>query len=140
MDSKNQTPKRVIKFRVWHENLAIAGSNDFMEYSDKAKSLYDFFKNVRPELPHSWRDHLMQFTGLTDKNGKEIYEGDVLRFYTGSLNIKRQAEVYWFLYEWALGGAKCAGLCERLFELYDNEKEYIDAEVVGNVYENPELI
>lgn len=74
---------------------------------------------------------LMQFTGLKDKNGKEIYEGDVLKFYNG-----RIGKITWDN-EW----------CVNKYVLEDNSFGYLPEfqfykpyEVIGNIYENPELL
>jgi uncharacterized phage protein (TIGR01671 family) len=68
---------------------------------------------------------LMQYTGLTDKNGKEIYEGDI---------VKCGNNLY--LVKWVEGGF--VALNE-----YDTVPSHMFAvcewEVVGNVFENPEL-
>jgi YopX protein len=72
---------------------------------------------------------LMQYTGLKDKNGKEIYEGDILinHFYFDNNSEKPQA-VSWGEAEWLMG--KLA--------LNSNNTEYL--EVIGNIYSNPELL
>lgn len=82
---------------------------------------------------------LMQFTGLKDKNSKEIYEGDIvkkgnkLREVMYSTEVKDSNKVSKFHAGWVL---KC---------LDDDPEKYYgawleDYEVVGNIYENPELI
>lgn len=61
--------KREIKFRIW-----LSGINK-MSYPVDFDELVSWGKT--PESAH-----LLQFTGLKDKNGKEIYEGDVIKWYT----------------------------------------------------------
>ena len=78
---------------------------------------------------------LMQYTGLKDKNGKEIYEGDVLHMQIKStvnnnniiVEIYFQNGVFWFK-------GKFYSDCNWHF--YNAR----DREVIGNIYENPELI
>lgn len=80
---------------------------------------------------------LMQYTGLKDKNGKEIYEGDILEYFRikpGTENYypdrtKRKA-IKWEEYN------RCVGYNMRpIIEEDDNYWE-----VIGNIYENPELL
>lgn len=68
------------------------------------------------------------FTGLKDKNGVNIYEGDILIDDTG------EPIEYWVV-KFADGGfvGECAGVAESLFEL-------TNLEVVGNIHKNPELV
>jgi uncharacterized phage protein (TIGR01671 family) len=79
---------------------------------------------------------IMQSTGLKDKNGKEIYEGDVLIPFTKSIGP------YWIVFE--NGAFVCYhkhgrwGLLSRAFEI-GNPLGY-SPEVIGNIHENPELL
>ena len=68
---------------------------------------------------------VMQFTGLHDKNGKEIYEGDIVGWSDGA-----SFEVIF------RGGTFCYQVSECEFHIFDEKK----IEVIGNIYENPELI
>jgi uncharacterized phage protein (TIGR01671 family) len=86
---------------------------------------------------------LMQYTGLHDKNGKEIWEGDIVRVvYDGSLeNEGGDAEVRQV--KWGAGDEHYPA-----FDLEGNDMETNalsvamhngEIEVIGNIYENPEL-
>ena len=77
---------------------------------------------------------LLQYTGLKDKNGKEIYEGDIVRFHykTGVYKI---GTVVWndLFGSWDID-------CQD-FVSYKSLGQYKSvSEVIGNIYENPELL
>lgn len=103
---------------------------------------------------------VMQYTGLKDKNGQEIYEGDILAAKFNGMYVERVhwqgppdviAEVYWDYSGFSLN---CRGRKDRRYaELYDflDDHEFpSDGElvtmnlehtkVIGNIYENPELL
>lgn len=74
---------------------------------------------------------LMQWTGLTDKNGQDIYEGDIVRycqylFNSDTIPIKHK------VIEWIGHSAQ--------FNVFETAAGQTGHEVIGNIYENPELV
>jgi len=118
---------RVIKFRAWDGRIMIfcgkGGYNDFIIEGGELSKFGEFSANERhtPDYP------LMQFTGLLDKNGVEIYEGDIL-YWDGSII----GAVSFEYAEFICGvGINARNLCNAPIN---------DIAVIGNIYENPEFL
>ena len=83
-----------------------------------------------------------QFTGLTDKNGKKIFEGDIVRV-LGNQQVEDWKNVDYIALIAFLDGGFCAidGTVEdHAFRRYGLVRMDFDLEVIGNIHDNPELL
>lgn len=78
---------------------------------------------------------LMQSTGLVDKNGKEIYEGDILTDSSIKYLVRFEEEKAWFVMKPILCGKTLLTYYEELGKRYMHYYE-----IIGNIYENSELL
>lgn len=83
---------------------------------------------------------LGQYTGLKDKNGKEIYEGDILNARHSLLAVQKYYSNMEVFFDTVNGDWKC-GPTHQNACLYSGLFQHGDKlEVIGNIYENPELL
>ena len=128
--SKPMLANRLLKFRFWGNFGELNEEEDICEmemlYGDK----FCFFENEPINDLFACRNYqVMQFTGLKDKNGKEIYEGDILS-YNGitSNDNKIIREVNY--------NAENARFQSGMYLLTQSIEL---SEIIGNIYENPDL-
>lgn len=118
------------KFRVWTEEGKVMYYDVYPFKDDTLLLSYDEISF--DEVPAS--DFiLMQSTGLFDMYDEEIFEGDVLKTYDSEL-----AKVVWNK-ELACWEAEFLSEIVDLSEVADVKSNRSDCEIVGNIYENPEL-
>jgi len=118
---------REIKFRAW----------------DK-KGQIGMIENLRLDVVlEDERYVIMQFTGLKDKNGKEIYEGDIVSHRGEFEEEEKIGVIEWF------GGEDSAEFYVRqikakdefgFYEMQGKNFCWDELEIIGNIYENPELL
>lgn len=120
---------REIKFRAW---------------SESAQKMHPIWKKTDDERGEYI---LMQFTGLRDKNGKAIYEGDIVQYRGGNPGIGGYKEiaggnykVVWEIYKFRLRRTdqkRWLQSTKGIGMIWQSPKEW---EVIGNIYESPELL
>ena len=123
---------REIKFRAWHkdaEKMADVTSFSNMDYKDKNdyKYVVTTLKVKNDDVCWKYRNIiLMQYTGLKDKNGVEIYEGDILKTTKGMRVVTYDLGCFYV----KLGSSKYRVGGWDTYSI----------EVIGNIYEHENLI
>lgn len=96
------------------------------------KELVEFwtFEDIERINDGSSKTILLQFTGLKDRNGKEVYEGDIIKLYLGAIcKIDYEKGQYVFIL-----------LKNQFTQTPINELDIRNCTVIGNIYENPDLL
>lgn len=128
---------REIRFRLRDENNKIVGyekwsttiirenreepyiSHSLWLYSENGKFWNSTF------IPHRYKD---SFTGLLDKNGKEIYEGDIVLFPDWKPKVVAYLDKHF------------AGFTLKGTDLFLTDYDAKEMEIIGSIHENPELL
>ena len=127
---------REIKFRAWDKNKKEMFDVSPVWFEENNWYYMDFAKCME-ELDCI----IMQYTGLKDKNGKEIYDGDVVR--TQIRNDKRYKNQFSEMLSkvcFENGIFIIKDLSDKLIQWNELYKEIYRLEIIGNIYQNPELL
>ena len=132
---------RVIKFRVYDKELKAYLSLDYPLVIDQHGVLWDISKNTNKPFvsqlkPFNGEKVVIEwFTGLTDKNGVDIYEGDIVTDHVGigSVMFNDKYAAFRVKYENPKGRGKW-------FLDYNIRGERESLEVIGNIHQNADLL
>ena len=110
---------RTIKFRAWDKIKGQMFVPSSLNWKEDVLWVCDVHGNTRHEFELVREHHnLMQFTGLLDKNGREVYEGDILDTRYGRMKVY---DIH--------------SLCGDI-----NMPDEDEREIIGNIYSDPHLL
>lgn len=127
---------REIKFRAWNESNKEFCKDSFAVTNEGKVIVFHTPSSIWETSDFCVTDQLtiIQYTGLKDKNGTEIYEGDILH-----------KDCFWSRFIEFEKGSFVSSPLNKV--QYNNRKfypigcsDYQDWEVIGNIYENPEML
>ena len=133
---------RELKFRAWHKkNKCWYGAGDPYSLTFYGFSIFgECTLLCTPGIEDLEHLEITQYTGLKDKNGKEIYEGDVLEntfrgdageIYFGDGGEGEPADYVGEYVGWCYGRGETTGITRQAARAL---------KIIGNIYENPDLL
>lgn len=129
------------KFRVW-DTWSKTWYNDkfLIDQNGEHHIIFDSSNSyLSIDLQRQGRFLVQQFTGLTDKTGKELFEGDIVKEFNSLMVIEWHDGGFWSLKDPSYKYNKN----EYGFPLFDyvtKDNKKVKLKIVGNIFENPELL
>ncbi|MGL5641085.1 MAG: YopX family protein [Paraclostridium sp.] len=140
---------REIKFRAWDKERKIMAQVNYLGLNDYEVGIKAKSENWNAPYPYVCK--LMQCTGLKDKNGKEIYEGDIIKVlrkhwnncekeYLEKITEEIGEVVFYKNLEVSLKTKVEEGyLYQPFLWIFEDEEDH-QIEIIGNIYENKDLL
>lgn len=137
---------REIKFRAWdreRKKMINADGLIFQKEFHYMKEEKEYIDRLRLDYREEFLNHiqknyiLLQYTGLKDNRGKEIYEGDIIRWLIFTEDIEDKTPIHIID---TVGFSNGYYYAEKRCEILGLKAPYREVEVIGNIYENPELL
>lgn len=142
---------RKIKFRAWlnYEEHMIDWENLHLETGENGLFIWvgDDLDNNFGSAEGESDFELMQYTGLKDKNGREIYEGDILEITPKNREHYPEKSVFFVVstqtlwgydFYWKhVSGYDCS---THITRIDDNYEQLLNVEIIGNIHEHPHLL
>ena len=126
------------KYRVWDKELQTMLDVYLIDFK-KGVLVGEHWKFGETNFMSFDEIELMQSTGLFDKNNKEIFEGDIIANGPDVMCMKRHNTLGFYVEK--KGKVEFIADCAVLEEFEEDAKEIADSlEIIGNIYENPELL
>lgn len=139
MENTAKSSANRFRFRAWDKNRKIMIGSEYPNNWGRDKD--EWYADIPcmqltgiEEISINPNFVLMQSTGLTDRNGKDIYESDILGL--KSSYLKDAWQIY--TVDWRWKGFEKTSHNETFFTSY--EPSFVELEIIGNVYESPSLL
>lgn len=106
----------------------------FLSIEPKGLVIKEPYKNENSNVWHIDADTVGQYTGLTDKNGTKIFEGDIIDF------LDRSGYDDYGIVQYDVNETEFGFVYGSIYEGLGRHYQPKDVEVIGNIYDNPELL
>ena len=134
---------RPVKFRAWDGKIMWQSvgfyDNDCGRFISPERGMMGSVDNfpMHPGNPQKESVVLMQFTGLTDRLGKEIWEGDLLKYEDEVAGVYSES---FYTVSWSDGGFYLESSEDTEYDMAAQSSFTDHCEVIGNLYEHPDLL